>query len=100
MARWVEEEIRTRMAGKGYRKLTEFQGILKLMEHSKAKEIITQWQPSVDKELWNACGACIRACANVVISLYEDTAQVDDELCEGCRTCYYVCPRGAISLTP
>jgi dihydroorotate dehydrogenase/Pyruvate/2-oxoacid:ferredoxin oxidoreductase delta subunit len=100
MAKRVEEEMRTWMAGKGYKRLSEFQGFLKLMEHSRAREMIPQWQPVVDKELCNACGICVKACANVAISLQGNAARVDDEYCEGCRTCYYVCPQEAISLNP
>jgi len=100
MAKRVEHEMRSWMAAKGYSKLSDFQGILKLMEHSKAKEMIPQWQPVIDKELCTACGACMRGCANVAISLKDHVAHVDDEYCEGCRTCYYVCPAGAVSLKP
>jgi len=97
VAERIEREIRGWMDEKGYQKISEFQGILRLLEHSQVKDI-PKWLPSVDKNTCTACEACIRACPNEAISLINEIARVDEDYCEGCRTCYYVCPPGAISL--
>ena len=97
VAQRIEREIRSWMEQKGYQKISEFQGILRLLEPAQAKDI-PQWLPVVDEDLCDACTNCVKACPNEAISLVEDIAHIDEDYCEGCRTCYYVCPTGAISL--
>lgn len=99
MAKRIEKEIRDWMVRKGYERITEFQGTLRLLEHEKVKDI-PQWLAVVDKELCSACEICIHSCPNQAISLLDNTARINPDFCEGCRTCYYVCPTGAISLGP
>lgn len=98
VAERIEGEIRNWMAQKGYNRINDFRGTLKLLRHEQAKEI-PHWLPLVDKESCTACKACVKACPNQAISLIDETAHVDQDYCEGCRTCYYVCPAEAISLT-
>ena len=93
----IEQEIRSWMGGKGYHRINEFQGILRLMRPEEAMQI-PQWLPVVDESLCNACEACVKACPNQAISLVAGVAQMDKDCCEGCCTCYYVCPTAAISL--
>ena len=95
----IEKEIRTWMEKKGYQTISEFQGILRLLEHAKAKDI-PQWQPSIDENRCNGCETCIKACPNQAIRLFGNIGKIEEDYCEGCRTCYIVCPAGAISLTP
>ncbi len=51
----------------------------------------------IDKDLCDACGDCVEACAFDALSL-EDTAVVDEEECTECEVCIDECPNGAISL--
>lgn len=95
----IEKEIRDWMEQKGYQKISEFQGIVSLLDHSQAKEV-PRWLPVVDESLCNACMDCIEACPNEAISLVNGMAHIDEDYCEGCRCCYYVCPTSAISLDP
>jgi len=96
VAERIEKEIRSWMGRKGYQKIGDFQGTLKLLEHAQVKDI-PQWVPVVDEGLCNACEKCIKACPNQAITLSK-IAKIDKDYCEGCRTCYYVCPQEAISL--
>ena len=91
------KEMSEWMDRKGYQRVSDFQGTLKLVG---AKDVLSipQWQPVVDDNLCNACMICIESCYNNAISLVDNKARVDDSYCEGCRTCYYVCPTNAISL--
>ena len=93
----IEDEMRSWMEKKGYQRLSEFQGIVKLLEPAQVQEI-PQWQPEVDETRCNACMSCIEACSNEAIRLMEGIAHIDEKLCEGCRSCFYVCPTEAISL--
>ncbi len=93
----IVREINDWMAGKGYTKIADFQGILRLLEPARAKDI-PQWLPVVDENLCNACMDCIRGCSNQAISLVEQVAHVKETRCEGCRNCYNICPTYAISL--
>jgi ferredoxin len=97
MTQRIEKEIRSWMAGKGYERIADFQGTLKLLEHGKVKDL-PQWLAVVDEERCNACETCIKACPNQAICLEGDVACVDPDYCEGCWTCYHVCPRKAISM--
>jgi len=94
----VEREMRAWMERKGYARLEEVKGILKLLEPADCDEI-PQWLPVVDDTRCSDCDICVRACVDEAISLENGAAHIDEELCEGCRTCYYVCPKGAITLT-
>jgi heterodisulfide reductase subunit A-like polyferredoxin len=93
----IVREIKDWMVGKGYTKIADFQGILRLLEPARAKDI-SQWLPVVDENLCNACMDCIRGCSNQAISLVEQVAHVEETRCEGCRNCYNICPTYAISL--
>jgi dihydroorotate dehydrogenase/Pyruvate/2-oxoacid:ferredoxin oxidoreductase delta subunit len=99
MARRIEGEIRRWMEQKGYKRIDEFRGILRLLKPSQAKDI-PQYLPLVDEDLCNACMNCIKACPNQAIDMLDNTACIDGNRCEGCRTCYYICPTDAISLSP
>ena len=98
MAGRVEQEMRDWMDRKGYRRISDFQGILRLLEPSQRSEI-PQWVPVVDEALCSDCDVCVKACVDEAISLVSGTAQIDLDYCEGCRTCFLVCPKGAITLT-
>lgn len=93
----IEDEMRGWMEKKGYVRLSEFRGIVKLLEPAQVQEI-PQWQPKVDDALCNACMSCIQACSNEAIQLDDGIAHINESLCEGCRSCFYVCPTEAISL--
>ena len=97
-AQRIQGEIRDWMELKGYQKISEFQGTLRMLEHSEYRDI-PQWLAVVDKDLCNACETCIDVCPNQAVSLRNNIARVDKDYCEGCTTCSYVCPAGAISLT-
>ena len=86
------------MERKGYARLEEVKGILRLLEPDD-RDQIPQWLPVADETRCSDCDICVRACVDEAISLENGTARIDEELCEGCRTCYYVCPKGAITLT-
>jgi dihydropyrimidine dehydrogenase (NAD+) subunit PreA len=97
VAERILREIRSWMERKGYQKISEFQGILRLMEPEEPADI-PDWTPSVDESLCNACMRCINACTNQAINLVNNIAHIDESYCEGCHICHYVCPTGAISL--
>ena len=97
-AQRIQGEIRDWMELKGYQKISEFQGTLRMLEHSEYRDI-PQWLAVVDTDLCNACETCIDVCPNQAVSLRNNIARVDKDYCEGCTTCSYVCPAGAISLT-
>lgn len=94
----IEREIRGWMEQKGYQRISEFQGILRLLEPEQAKHI-PQWLPIVDEDSCNACMNCIKACSNQAIDLVNNIACIDESRCEGCCNCYYICPTDAISLS-
>jgi ferredoxin len=93
----ILKEMSNWMDRKGYEKISDFQGSLKLIG-SKDVRSIPQWQPIVDEGLCNGCEICVISCYNHAMSLVNEKARVDDSYCEGCRTCYYVCPKDAITL--
>ncbi|MDP6043599.1 MAG: 4Fe-4S binding protein [Dehalococcoidales bacterium] len=93
----ILKEMSDWMDRKGYKRVSDFQGTLKLVGAKNARSI-PQWQPVVNDNLCNACMICIESCYNNAISMVDNKARVDDSYCEGCRTCYYVCPKNAISL--
>jgi len=94
----IEREIRSWMEQKGYQRIGNFQGILRLLEPDRAKDI-PQWLPIVDEDSCNACMNCVQACPNQAIDIANDIACIDENRCEGCRTCYHICPRDAIYLS-
>ena len=94
----VEREIRAWMDRKGYTRIEEVKGILKLLGRADLGQI-PQWLPVVDETRCSNCDICVKACVDEAISLVDGSARIDEELCEGCRTCYCVCPTGAITLT-
>jgi len=94
----VEREMRSWMERKGYSRLDELKGTLRLLEPADRGKL-PQWLPVVDETRCSDCDICVKACVDEAISLVDGTAHIDEELCEGCRTCYYVCPKGAITLT-
>ncbi len=95
----ITREMLDWMQRKGYRKISDFQGTLRLLPPSESKKI-TQWSPVVDKAACNACRKCVETCPNEAITIVKGTATINDDYCEGCTTCYYVCPTNAISLKP
>jgi ferredoxin len=97
MAQRIEKEMRSWMARKGYKRVADFQGTLKLLEHARVKDL-PQWLAVVNSDRCNGCETCIKACPNQAILLEGDVACVNPDYCEGCRTCYYICPKEAISL--
>jgi len=98
MAERVEREMHSWMDRKGYSRIDELKGTLRLMEPADRGKL-PQWLPVVDETRCSECDICVKACVDEAIGLVDGTAHIDEELCEGCRTCYYVCPKGAITLT-
>ncbi|MCH8864594.1 MAG: 4Fe-4S binding protein [Chloroflexi bacterium] len=93
----ILKEMSDWMDRKGYQRVSDFQGTLKLVGNKDVLSI-PQWQPVIDDSLCNGCNICVKSCYNHAMSLVDNKARVDDSYCEGCRTCYYVCPTNAISL--
>ncbi|WP_028306438.1 4Fe-4S binding protein [Desulfitibacter alkalitolerans] len=51
----------------------------------------------IDKDLCNACGACVDACAFDALEV-EEFAVCNEEECTECEACIDECPTEAISL--
>ena len=69
------------------------------MKLKKPKKILggEKMAVKIDKELCNACGTCVDACAFDALSV-EDFAICNEEECTECEACIDECPTGAISL--
>ena len=53
----------------------------------------------VDQQRCVACGACVKACPRVALSVWRGCyAQVDEAKCVGCGLCAKTCPAGCIAL--
>ena len=51
---------------------------------------------SIDPDLCDGCGECLKACYNGSIEKEGDKYRISPEICEGCGICSSACPRGAI----
>jgi len=51
---------------------------------------------AVDRELCEACGACVGVCQADAIVMCCDCIEIRNEVCTLCRSCEAVCPVGAI----
>ena len=50
----------------------------------------------IDSSKCTGCGACVDACPQRAINIYNDLAVINQELCTQCGTCTKICPTGAI----
>ncbi|HUT82947.1 MAG TPA: 4Fe-4S binding protein [Candidatus Bathyarchaeia archaeon] len=54
---------------------------------------------SIDENLCNGCGKCIKRCQFKAIEIIEKKCHIDNK-CVGCGVCALVCPNEALSLVP
>ncbi len=94
----IEKEMRDWMDRKGYQKLDDFRGKVRLLQPSEAKDM-PQRLAVVDADKCTGCERCVKACPNEALSLSDGKAKLDVRFCEGCSACFYICPTNAISLT-
>lgn len=94
----IEKEMLDWMNRKGYQRLDDFRGNVRLFQPAEAEQI-PQWVPAIDEETCIGCEKCVKACPNEALSLVDGKAKLDVRHCEGCRACFYICPTNAISLT-
>ena len=89
--------IRQWMDRKGYRKIDDFCGSVRLHTRETFAKAPRPY-PLVDAALCTGCGRCVECCWNQAISLKENIANPERERCEGCQACQYVCPEDAVSM--
>ncbi len=54
----------------------------------------------VNTNLCVACGACMKVCPKIAITVYKGIyAQVDTDKCVGCGICAKTCPASIIEIT-
>lgn len=52
-----------------------------------------------EKTVCVACGACVKECPRIAISIYKGCYAVNDlELCIGCGKCAKICPSGCVEI--
>jgi len=51
---------------------------------------------TINPDICNGCGDCVRECPNNAIFLQNNHAFIDQERCQECEICLDFCPRGAI----
>ena len=53
---------------------------------------------TVNRRVCHHCGACVAACAEEALFLWDGFLEVRTEACNGCRRCIPVCPLKALRL--
>ncbi len=89
--KWMDEN--------SYADLESMRGILHRQEKGEMHYLYEGKQvlPSVDAELCDKCGACVRICVHEALSINEPV-ELDKELCARCGLCTQVCPRNALEM--
>jgi Pyruvate/2-oxoacid:ferredoxin oxidoreductase delta subunit len=56
-------------------------------------------QVVVNYAICHFCGACVGACLENCLFLYNSHLSIDRQACSGCERCVHACPLQALSMT-